>query len=112
MYRERVRNLDLNFPNVVFAVNRSIFRQVVSGPILGGMSGSDILAAQWLRQWKSAGPALEEVRKRELRELTDEEALRISEAVLSIPAPPVSPERWSSSGLVEQQTWFHRLRQR
>ncbi len=76
------------------------------------MSGSDVQANQWLRQWKSAGPALAEVRKRELRELTDEEALRASEAVLSIPAPPVSPERWTTSGLVEQQAWFHRLRLR
>jgi hypothetical protein len=76
------------------------------------MPDPDIQALQWLRQWESAGPALAEVRNRELRELTDAEALRASEVVLSIPVSPVSPARWSSSGFVEQQVLFHRLRPR
>jgi hypothetical protein len=77
------------------------------------MSEPDLPAVQWLRQWTAAGPALAEIRKRELRDLTDEQALRASELVLSTPiSDPLPPERRVSSGLVEQQARFHRHRPR
>ena len=39
-------------------------------------------ASSWLKQWQAAGPALEEVRRRELRELRDDEALAAAEAAI------------------------------
>jgi hypothetical protein len=70
-------------------------------------------AAAWMAQWKAAGPALEEVRAREVRALTDEEALAAAEDLLSLPAStPLPPERLRSSGLVVQQALLHRRRPR
>ena len=70
-------------------------------------------ASSWLKQWQAAGPALEEVRKRELRELRDDEALAATEALLSMAtATPLPPERLLTSGLVAQQALFHRRRPR
>jgi len=36
---------------------------------------------EWLKQWESAGPALAEQRKKELRELSESRALEASEAL-------------------------------
>ncbi|MGH9366132.1 MAG: hypothetical protein ACRD3M_00470 [Thermoanaerobaculia bacterium] len=64
---------------------------------------------KWLRQWESAGPALAEQRKRELRALSERAALASSEALLSLATTvPLNPIRRSHSGLVEQQALFHR----
>ncbi len=66
-----------------------------------------------MRQWKAAGPALEELRRRELFGLTDAEALSASETLLSMAAAGRLPaHRRESSGLVEQQALFHRTRRR
>ncbi|KAA0254198.1 hypothetical protein FBQ97_06010 [Acidobacteria bacterium ACD] len=73
------------------------------------MSEPTSAAESWMRQWKAAGPELEEIRRRELRQLTDEQALIASEAVLSIvPTAPIPRERVEWSGLVTQQALFHR----
>lgn len=70
-------------------------------------------ASSWLKQWRAAGPALEEVRRRELRELRDDEALAAAEALLSLAASsPLPEERRVSSGLVAQQALLHRRRPR
>lgn len=70
-------------------------------------------AAAWMAQWRAAGPALEEVRAREIRALTDEEALAASEDLLSLAAStPLPPERLCGSGLVAQQALLHRRRPR
>ncbi|HPA50593.1 MAG TPA: hypothetical protein PLP50_03240 [Thermoanaerobaculia bacterium] len=70
-------------------------------------------ASSWLKQWQAAGPALEEVRRRELRELPDDEALAAAEALLSLAASsPLPEERRISSGLVTQQALLHRRRPR
>jgi len=69
------------------------------------------LAAQkrWVEQWKRAAVALAEQRRRELSELTEEQALAASEALLSIaPLARLHPSRRTTSGLVEQQALFHR----
>jgi hypothetical protein len=71
------------------------------------------LAAAWMAQWKAAGLALDEVRRREIRALTDEEALAAAEDLLSLPAStPLPPERLRWSGLVAQQAFLHRRRPR
>ncbi len=66
-----------------------------------------------MRQWRTAGPALEEVRKRELRDLTDERALAATDELLSMAnLAPLPPERLLSSGLVTQQALLHNRRPR
>ncbi len=57
-----------------------------------------------MRVWQDAGPVLEQLRRRELRELTEEEAL---EAVLDLlDLTTVLPPKTGGSGLVEQQRYF------
>lgn len=64
---------------------------------------------EWLRQWNDAGFALAAHRREELMRLSDGEALAASEALLALAAiVRLSPRRLTSSGLVEQQTLFHR----
>lgn len=66
-------------------------------------------AASWMQQWRAAGPALEEVRERELRDLTDDQALAATEELLSMASSmPLPPDRIGTSGLVAQQALFHR----
>ncbi len=65
----------------------------------------------WMAQWRSAEKALLEVKREELRALTEEEARAATEELLgSIPFPlPPELER-KTSGLVEQQRWFSKAR--
>ncbi len=73
------------------------------------MKDVDVRALAWMEQWRAAGPALEEVRKRELGDLTDEQALAATEELLSMASSlPLPPERVGSSGLVAQQALLHR----
>ena len=66
-------------------------------------------AADAVARWKSAGAALEAVRREELRRLTDAEALKIIDDLLDLLRflPPPCNE---TSGLVQQQRIFARLR--
>ena len=64
---------------------------------------------RWVEQWKEAGLALEEQRRRELGSLTAERALAASEALLALASPArIGAGRRRHSGLVEQQRLFHR----
>ena len=67
-------------------------------------------AARWMAAWRSAGPALERVRREELRHLDGARAL----ALLTGPADYRSEPRQArpTSGLVEQQRWFMKARHR
>lgn len=62
------------------------------------------LGQRWVRTWQAAAPALEQVRRQELRRLDPEHAI----ALLCGPADYRVPPRASkpTSGLVEQQRWF------
>jgi hypothetical protein len=72
------------------------------------MTEASSRAVSWMRQWRAAGPALERVRERELRDLTDERALAATEELLSMAnLAPLPPERLLSSGLVTQQALLH-----
>ena len=65
----------------------------------------------WQRQWAAAGPALDSVRRSELRALTDAQALAAIERIFAVESPtPLSKEREQTSGLVEQQRLFSRLK--
>jgi hypothetical protein len=63
---------------------------------------------QWMEQWRFAAIALDELKRDELRNLTDEEAWRKTERLLEL--APFYRRRTRSSGLVKQQAWFLRLR--
>lgn len=66
---------------------------------------------RWMAQWRSAERELAELRRHALRQMTDEEARRTSETVLSLANTiPVPPTRLTGSGLVAQQAIFHRKR--
>jgi hypothetical protein len=62
---------------------------------------------RWMTQWRQAGAALEEFRRFELRTLTEADAWRQIEAVLSLAGH--YPRPTDASGLVAQQAWFRRL---
>ncbi len=66
------------------------------------------LAKKWGETWAKAGPRLEAVRRRELREMTYEQRIRAIDSVLQIAARPGRPR--TSSGLVEQQRLFQKAR--
>ena len=56
-------------------------------------------AIAWMRGWKAAGPALERVRRRELRNLDGRRTLGLLTGSADYRA-----------GLVEQQRWFMKAR--
>lgn len=65
----------------------------------------------WARGWQETGKQLEAIRRAELRALTPAQGLRATENVLSLAGSlPRSTVRRGSSGLVEQQRLFARLR--
>ncbi len=66
------------------------------------------LMRRWVETWQRAGPELEEIHRREIREADNLKVLALLEgafnhAVRSLPARP-------SSGMVEMQAWFRKLR--
>jgi hypothetical protein len=63
-----------------------------------------------LRIWQDAQPLLEEQRWRELMNLTDEQALGLTQALFR--RPGIRREPRQTSGLVEQQALFARSRDR
>lgn len=62
---------------------------------------------QWMTQWQHAAVALAEFRRFELQTLTEADAWRQIEAVLSLAGH--YPQPTDASGLVAQQAWFRRL---
>jgi hypothetical protein len=72
-------------------------------------NGNDA-AVRWMQAWRNAGPALERVRRDELRTLDGHRAL----ALLTGPADYRREPRMArpSSGLIEQQRLFMKARRR
>ena len=69
------------------------------------------LERQWVRQWAETGRLLDEMRRRELRSLSDARRLQIIDDLLSIPVVTPTPERRrGTSGLVAQQAFFQKNR--
>lgn len=66
---------------------------------------------QWMAQWREAEQALLEVKREELRALTDEEAIASFNA-LDMPPELVFrfPDREQSLGFIEQQRLFGKVR--
>ncbi|HRQ37759.1 MAG TPA: hypothetical protein PLD25_07575 [Chloroflexota bacterium] len=65
---------------------------------------------QWLAQWRAAGNALRQQKADELANLSEAKVRQATGSLLVL-AGRVRPEhpRWDTSGLLEQQRWFHRL---
>ena len=75
------------------------------------MSSHPPFAAQWLRQRRQAAIALAAVHDEELQNLDDERALAQSCALLeAVSVTAISETRRTTSGFVEQQRRFARLR--
>ena len=72
---------------------------------MGSQAESDL--ERWVATWRSAGPAIEDQRRRELEQLDTPTALRQLAAAFrfALANAPVS----DTSGLVEQQRYFRRL---
>lgn len=67
----------------------------------------------WMAQWRSAEAALLEVKREELRALTDEDVLAACDLLLADADQfYVPPKLKTSSGLVEQQRIFMRAHSR
>lgn len=70
------------------------------------------LVRRWVEQWKETGAFLEAMRRAELKALSPQAAFEASEAILgNEPCATLPPaERVTSSGLIEQQRLFGKLR--
>lgn len=71
------------------------------------MSDADLM--RWAQTWDSAGKALDELRRKELAAMTDDEARRVIADLFNDAPMPDLPVR-TTSGLVEQQRLFALLR--
>ena len=65
---------------------------------------------RWVKTWKEAGPALERLRREELRRLDTKRAIALLCGPADYTVPPRAPK--PTSGLVEQQSWFKRAARR
>ena len=63
---------------------------------------------RWVQTWKEAGPELEAIRRREIREPDNLQALASMESAFNHAARTMPPR--PSSGMVEMQEWFAKLR--
>ena len=65
-------------------------------------------ARRWVKTWQDAGPRLEAIRRSELRALNVYDAIALLCGAADYTVPPRAPK--PSSGLVEQQQLFARMR--
>lgn len=79
-----------------------------AGVIVCPMKNDPTLAGQrrWVEQWRQTALALDEVKRYELANLTEEQAWRQTEDLLSLPEIWRDPN--AVCGLIEQQVFFQR----
>jgi hypothetical protein len=63
---------------------------------------------RWVETWKQAGPELEAIRRKEIEKIDTLEELAALESAFNYATRNVPPN--PSSGLVEMQKWFAKLR--
>lgn len=63
---------------------------------------------RWVQTWSEASPRLEAIRQSEIRQLDNLEVLKTLECAFNHAARSLPPQ--PSSGLVEMQRWFAKLR--
>jgi len=66
------------------------------------------LGRRWVQAWKNAGPELERIRRRELRQLDAYAAIALLSGPADYGEAPRAPK--PTSGLIEQQRVFRKLR--
>jgi hypothetical protein len=66
------------------------------------------MVRRWVKTWEQAGPELEAIRRREIREADNLKVLAMLEGAFNHAARTLPPR--PSSGLVEMQAWFAKLR--
>jgi hypothetical protein len=95
---------------ILFHTEKTGVRHQVSyAPVSDNRGMTDREAMErWVQAWKEAGPELEAIRRREVREADNVKVIAALEdafdyAVRALPPRP-------SSGLVEMQAWFAKLR--
>lgn len=66
-------------------------------------------AREYVERWRRAGPVLEKVRRKELRNLTDEQCRSRCQILMHL--RETTPSLRLSSGLIEQQSVFMKARQ-
>ncbi len=67
-----------------------------------------ILAKRWVETWKTTGPILEKIRRDDIRKVDTYQALLSFIGPVDFTEEPFRPR--PTSGLVEQQAWFKKLR--
>ena len=76
---------------------------------LAGWTPEQIEAGRrWVAAWRTAGPELERIRRRELQQLDTRTTIALLCGPADYRVPPRAPK--PTSGLVEQQRWFAKLR--
>jgi len=65
------------------------------------------LMRRWVETWQRAGQELDEIRRREIEATDTAEAIR---QLFGSAVPHQDTSRRTTSGLVEQQAWFAKLR--
>jgi len=63
---------------------------------------------RWVETWKRAGPELEAIRRKEIEKIDSLESLAALEDAFNYALGTLPPRQ--SSGLVEMQEWFAKLR--
>ncbi len=63
---------------------------------------------RWVQTWKEAGPKLEAIRRREIRDADNLQVLASLESAFNHAARTMPPRQ--TSGMVEMQKWFAKLR--
>jgi hypothetical protein len=79
-------------------------------PALTGWTDEQIAEGRrWVSAWREAGPALERIHRDELRRLDTFQTIAHLCGPGDYRVPPRAPK--PTSGLIEQQRWFQKLRQ-
>jgi hypothetical protein len=63
-----------------------------------------VVGRRWVETWKLAGADLEQLRRKEIRELDTYRTIALLCGEADYTSPPRAPKAFS--GLVEQQCWF------
>jgi hypothetical protein len=63
---------------------------------------------RWVETWQAAGPELEAIRRKEIEKINVLESLAALEGAFNYATRTLPPH--DSSGLVEMQKWFSKLR--
>ncbi len=66
------------------------------------------ITRRWVQTWKEAGPELEAIRRREIRDADNLQVLAVLEDAFNHAVRTMPPR--TSSGMVEMQAFFAKLR--